>query len=335
LAQAIWAQAVFGASHLSATCADVQEAGALWFQPTPVCAMSLLRVLACTLLALPAAAQCDVSAPPSTVTVKPPPGGFSGLVVSGPIEVKVAQGDGSTPVSMTGPANLVNRLGEYVSPTGALILSLLPEACKRRVLVQMTVPGPLPYIAASAGAVVTADASAGSLSASSGSRVEVGELQQASSVSFTASSGGAIYVHKGNVYFLSATASDRSRMELDGLRAGNAVITASALSSISGLETETATIVVSSTSSVKMTATKTSSYTCSSGSEITLLGNSKVREWWKGNCHVVVNPAPALAAPAPATPVQAARTPAAAVPPAAAPAAAAPAAAAPAGIILP
>lgn len=84
-------------------------------------------------------------------------------------------------------------------------------------------------------------------------------------------------------------------MQLQGLRAANAVVTVSALSSVSGLEAQTMTVVVSSSSSVSVTATTAAAYTCSSSSEVTIVGNAKVTEWWRGNCRVSVNPAPAPA----------------------------------------
>lgn len=253
--------------------------------------MQLLRALACAAFAL-AAAQGDAAGNASVVTEDRHLGPFLGLVASGAITVNVTRGDEGAPVSVRGPANLVGRLLTNVSPQGALIVALLPGTFAG-IEVQVPVPRPLQYVAASAGVNLTADVVAGPLSASAGSHLRAGELRTVGSASLSAAAGSSILLGTGSAHFMTVTSSSMSRIQLGGLRTQTAVVVASAQSSVSGLEAESVTITASSGSSVNVTASSTAAYTCSSGSEITISGGAQVTEWWKGDCRVTVHPAAA------------------------------------------
>merc|ERR1719220_3366115 len=99
----------------------------------------------------------------------------------------------------------MDSLVTYVDPWGTLVFSVRPGTCQSHSVVNITVPQPLSYVAASSGGRVTVDRIAGSMTASAGGNILATELTATGPVSVSSSSGSSISVARGHTPFLSAS----------------------------------------------------------------------------------------------------------------------------------
>jgi len=247
--------------------------------------MAVARALLCAAFARAAALGCRVSGSGANASAARSVGEVRNLLVASDIRVNAEVGNGSS-LTVSGFENLLDQLVARTVSNETLLLALLPGTCNSNVVVNLTVPAPLEYIAASLGSEVMVDSVAGSMSASNAGSISARELVSSQPVNLDALAGASINVSEGRVGRLSVSSSARSSVALGELRARRAVITAAAESSVSGMTAAVVMITVSSSSEVATSAILHAAYVCSGASNLTISGRAAITEHWSDDCQV-------------------------------------------------